>query len=189
MFLAAVSLLAVGCSKAPTGTAPSVNTDSQVPAAPNTSVNNLNSSVPKDWKIFAATGGSAFSVVIPPKWVEDKATTKNHFILRSRLNADGSALGDALMEFTTRPTVGRSLSEQVLADVAYGKNISKPGLGRTDSGLEYAFATFSDPSSTVKNWSGYALSLNKSAYVFVLAASNGVNVDIAKIVNSIKLKN
>lgn len=186
ILLITVSLLAVSCSKAPVEPVSTINTSPEDSTVTNLPVT---SNVPKDWKPFSVSAASSFSVVIPPKWSEDKATTNNHFILRSRLNADGTKLGDTLMEFTTKPTVGKSLSDQVLADVAYGKSVSKPILGKTESGLEYAFVTFSDPSSAVKNWSGYAIGLSKSAYVFILAASNGENADIATIVKSVKLKN
>ena len=186
ILLVAISLLAVSCSKAPSTAVPSTNTGSQDSTSTNPTTSSTTNSTPKDWKPFAVAGDSSFSVAVPPKWVEDKATTKNHFVLRSRINADGTKLGDSLMEFTTKPTAGKSLSEQVLADVAYGKSIGKPGLGRTESGLEYAFATFSDPTSQVKNWSGYALGLSKSAYVFILTASNGENSDIVQVVKSIK---
>lgn len=186
LFLTATAFLAMGCNKA----APGTNVDTNTQEKPKSLIQEGQqaTSLPKGWVIFSSQKDAGFTIAIPSTWSEDRASSRNHFILRSRINADGTRAGDAFVEFTTKPVTGKSLSEQLLADVAYGKNVSQTTLGKTDSGLQYAYATFTDPTSTVKNWAGYVVGLGPSAYVLVVSASNGENTDVLRMVKSIKLK-
>ncbi len=179
LIVVALVLLAVGCSKK--NSPPVVNqTNNQ-----RTTVI-ASATVPKDWITVVGIGHERWDFAMPKTWLLDDGAKDKPMVIRSRSNADGTKKGDALVVFISKTLSEDTIQAQVLADTKEFKNVSQPVLGRTQTEMVYAKVTYTDPASTVKDWSAYAVRLGGRRYVLVHASSVGINPDIENIIKSIR---
>ncbi len=179
---ASIALLAAGCSKAktPAQTPPPATAPAPTPAA---AIQEFDPA--QDWIRFYPGETTKFNLAIAKTWTGDDDATDTHFVLRSRVGADGTAPDDMIFDFTVAPLTAGTLSEQVSANIKSAKSSGPVVVSKTDTGAQYAFAPIID--SAGKSALVFAVQYPGTQYIKVKVTGNITHPYIGRVMQSIVL--